>query len=118
MNREETLKKIEELEKEIEKLKANLRFPELKSGYRVTLRNGKVMILIDVDTSYHTGLVLVDPNKDSFTWHSIDTYKLNKNNIHTSYDIVKVEKLYHPYSVFYTHNYPCCDHDSVVLWEE
>lgn len=75
---------------------------DLKSGMRVTLRNGKDYICIELTTKSYSGLSLVCPTKDSNSWLLCNGYNNNLTEKHNNeFDIMKVELLGHPYDIFY-----------------
>ena len=108
---EEIKNQISALQEELDNL---LIFPGFKSGYRMTTRNGEVLICLEVNTEYYTGLCLINPIKDTASWNSLRNYKGSKNSYSKDNDVIKVEKLYHPYSVFY----PYMESRTEVIWEE
>lgn len=77
---------------------------DLKTGYRVTLRNGNSYIcLMGVDTDYFSGDVLVDPKEKSHNWINLSEYnkKMNIKDDFREYDIMMVEKPSHPYDILW-----------------
>jgi hypothetical protein len=76
----------------------------LKTGYRVTLRNGDSYIcLIGTDTDYFSGDVLVDPKAKSHNWINLSEYdnKMNIKDDFREYDIMMVEKPSHLYDILW-----------------
>ena len=83
---------------------------DLKTGYRVTLRNGeKMIVLVNPDTYFSDGpysnsVIAVNPIKDSFGWIDFCNYKddlVGFDDFDFDFDIVEVEKPRHPYDIFY-----------------
>lgn len=107
----EIKEQIEVLQKELDNI---LSFPEIKSGYRLTLRGGIVGIVCTISTKYFDGICLVDPIKNSHNWLTLNEYNENISPHKKYYDIIKVEKLAHPYSLFYEWE----ESETEVLWEE
>lgn len=74
---------------------------DLQTGYIVTLANDdEVVVLLNINTEYFCGDVLLNAGKA--LWLPLNRYNddLTFSNISDKeFDIIKVEKTYHPYSI-------------------
>lgn len=79
---------------------------DLKTGMRVTQRGGKYgIVLLGVDHNQAKGDpkdMIINPEAGTHSWSKIDSFNNDLTHSHyEGWDIIKVEKPNHPYSIFY-----------------